>query len=286
LTWKESDMERGDREQTTSARAGGNYSLRGMDALAVSRDSELIRRAARGDRRAREQMVRSHMALVNSIARRFMGTRLEFEDLVQEGMLGLITAMERFEPERGHQFSTYATYWVRQAICRAIDNQARLIRIPVNVAYAALQVKRVTHELTQRLGREPTEEEISREADLPARKVRHLRATPDDALSLDAAAPTEDGEEIGGLQVEDHGAPNPEREAMLSAERQALFGLLDHLSERERRVLRDRMGFEDGEPRTLREIADQLHVSREAVRRIEASALRRLRSVAPQWLAA
>jgi RNA polymerase primary sigma factor len=156
----------------------------------------------------------------------------------------------------------------------------------VNVAYAALRVERAARELTETLGREPTEEEIAAEARVPARKVPKLMATPQEPLSLDAAAPSAEEEEIVGFHIADEAVPDPLREAVRGAEREMLHGLLDHLPARERLVLRERMGFEDGRTWTLREIAEQLQVSREAVRRIELSALRRLRSVAPAWMAA
>jgi RNA polymerase primary sigma factor len=242
-----------------------------------------MRRAAEGDRIARDQVIETHLRLVISIARHFHGTRLEFDDLVQEGVIGLISAIEHFNPELGFQFSTYATYWIRMTITRAIDNQARLIRIPVNVAYAALRVERAAHEMAERLGREPTVEEIAEEACVPARKVPRLLATPREPLSLDAAAYAEE-EEGAGFQVADPSAVDPEHEVLKGEQRAMLRRLVEDLPERERHVVWERLGFEDGRTRTLREIAEQLRVSREAVRRLELSALRRLRTRLPEHL--
>jgi RNA polymerase primary sigma factor len=233
---------------------------------------------------ARDAIIEAHMRLVFSIARRFAGPRLELEDLVQEGVIGLIHAIDQFRPELGCQFATYATYWIRQSILRAVDNQARLIRIPVNVAYAALRVERAVRELIVELGREPTDDEIARSARVSARKVPILRSTPPDPLSLDAVLGTEAGEDSAGLEVTDESAPDPEQELVRNAERDALHALLECLPEQERLVLRERMGFADGQRRTLQEIATRLNVSREAVRRMEMTALRRLRQTVPAWL--
>jgi RNA polymerase primary sigma factor len=248
-------------------------------------EARVPRRAAEDDRQARDRVVAANMPLVVSIARRFTGSRLDFEDLVQEGVVGLLIAIERFRPELGFRLSTYATYWIRQAITRAIDNHGRMIRLPVNLAYAAMRVERVARELAERLGREPTTEEIAGEARVPERRVSRLLTTPKEPLSLDVVVSDEDGEVVG-FHVADEEHPSPEETLIRDIERDAVRGLLDALPERERRVLWQRMGFEDGRIRTLREVAEQLHVSREAVRRIEFAALRRLRSVAPPWIAA
>ncbi|MFO3796314.1 MAG: RNA polymerase sigma factor RpoD/SigA, partial [Anaerolineales bacterium] len=228
--------------------------------------------------RAREHLIKANMRLVVSIARRYQGSGLPLLDLIQEGNLGLMRAIEKYDPHRGFRFSTYATWWIRQSIGRAIATQGRTIRLPVHINDQVRNLYRIIYELEQKLGREPTFEEIAKASSLDVRKVRWLIKISWMPLSLDAPLKDDDEEENDlARYIEDQNAPSPMQSAYHSMLREKLEEILATLPAREAHILRLRFGLETGEPCTLEELGRRFGLSRERVRQLESSALRRLR---------
>jgi RNA polymerase primary sigma factor len=250
--------------------------------LTPDEEVSLARRVRGGDLLARQRMVEANLRLVISIAKRYRCRGLSFEDLVQEGILGLIAAIMRYDPEKGYRFSTYATHWIRQAIGRAIDNHGRLIRLPSHVSDAIRRLERCRVLLGRRLGRQPTLDELAREAKVSAKKIEALLQSIQEPLSLDALLGEEEETPLGDLLLDLH-APDPERVTIRARGREALETILNVLRPRERRVIENRFGFADGRVHSLQEVGDQLQMSREGVRQIEVRALRKLRQAAHAW---
>jgi len=236
----------------------------------------LARRARAGDPAARRAMMEANIRLVMSIARRYTCKSLTFEDLVQEGIIGLLEAINKFDGDRGNRFSTYATYWIRQAIVRAIEKQDRIIRLPVYGCDAVRKVERAEKALTESLGRPPTPEEVARETSLPVRLVKNIAQYSQDPLSLDVLVGDSEDTLFADLVV-DSDAVDPADTALGGMEREALLQQVRHLEPRERWVIQQRFGLFDGRVHTLKEIADQLKMSREGVRHVQLRALRKLR---------
>jgi len=236
----------------------------------------LAERAKLGDIRSRQAMMEANIRLVMSVARRYTCKSLTFDDLVQEGILGLLEAINKFDGNLGHRFSTYATYWIRQSIVRAIEKQDRLIRLPVYGCDAVRKVERAERSLAETLGRQPTAEEIARETSLPVRLVRNISQYGQDPLSLDILVGDSEDTVFADLVV-DCDAVDPADTALGGMEREALLRQVAFLDERERLVIQQRFGLGDGQIHTLKEIADTLQMSREGVRHVQLRALRKLR---------
>ncbi len=244
--------------------------------LTAEEEVRLANRARAGDARARQTMMEANIRLVMSIARRYNCKSLTFEDLVQEGILGLLEAINKFDGERGTRFSTYATYWIRQAVVRAIEKQDRLIRLPVYGCDAARRVERSQSNLADALGRPPSAEEISRDTSLPVKLVRNVAQYGQDPLSLDVLVGDSEDTVFADL-VMDATASNPEDTALETMDREELLEQVLTLDEREQMVIARRFGLFDGQIHTLKEIAEQLKMSREGVRHVQIRALRKLR---------
>lgn len=249
----------------------GNYPL-----LTVEEEVELAKRIAEGDDIAKERLTESNLRLVVSIAKRYVGRGLSFLDLIQEGNLGLIKAVDKFDYSKGYKFSTYATWWIRQAITRSIADQSRTIRIPVHMSEVINKAYRVARGLLQEFGREPTEEEIAKEMNLPVEKVREILKVSADPISLDTPIGEEDDSHLGDF-IKDDTIMGPEEAATYTMLQDQISKLLTTLSEREQRVLILRFGLLDGRTRTLEEVGKEFKVTRERIRQIEAKALRKLR---------
>ena len=244
--------------------------------LTYEQELELAKRILNGDEDAKQELAESNLRLVVSIAKKYVGRGMLFLDLIQEGNMGLIKAVEKFDYEKGFKFSTYATWWIRQSITRAIADQARTIRIPVHMVETINKLIRTSRHLLQRLGREPTPEEISKELEMPVEKVMEIQKIAQDPVSLETPIGEEDDSHLGDF-IQDDDSPAPQDAAAYTMLKEQLAEVMSTLTPREAKVLRLRFGLDDGKARTLEEVGKEFDVTRERIRQIEAKALRKLR---------
>ena len=244
--------------------------------LSSEEEIDLAQRIEAGEQRAKKKLAEANLRLVVSIAKRYVGRGMMFLDLIQEGNLGLIKAVEKFDYRKGYKFSTYATWWIRQAITRAIADQARTIRIPVHMVETINKLIRVQRQLIQELGRDPLPEELSKQLDMPVEKVREILKIAQEPVSLETPIGEEEDSHLGDF-IPDDDAPAPAEAAAFTMLKEQLINVLDTLTPREEKVLRLRFGLDDGRARTLEEVGKEFNVTRERIRQIEAKALRKLR---------
>jgi RNA polymerase primary sigma factor len=247
--------------------------------LTAAEELKLAIRVRDGDWNAKMKMIEANMRLVVSIAKTYLSSGIPLEDLIQEGSIGLMTAAERFDPDRGYRFSTYATQWIRQSIGRAVDNKSKAIRLPAHVSESLRKVEKARSELRRQTGDDPTPEQLAESVGLPLKKINSLLQTTQEPVSLDMPVGDEDNTSLGNL-IFDKSSPDPQDELISAEMRLEIESILGSLDEREQMIMRCRFGFEDDDRRVLQQIGETLGISRERVRQLEAQAIRKLRSAA------